>query len=179
METMVSTKTFEVPSSMGVNQIDINNVQLVDYRERIINLIEMNDQDLKQIIFYKRYKHQFITYHTMLYDKRFRCRSFIISYVKDNKYHNDISYANVIVFYKYNNEYFAFIQKYHASNKRISDFAELPDEIVRKLNELYPLLLLSDDYDIISVDAFRHKCIAIEFQDVLCLSEILVDFEHD
>jgi hypothetical protein len=178
MENMTNNTIFEIPSINGINQIDVNNEQLVDYREIIINLIEINDQHLKEMIFYKRYKHQFITYHTTLYDKPFKCYSCIISYTKNN---NDkiISYGRIVVFYKYNDEYFAFIQKYHASRKKISDFVELPDEIKQRLDELYPLLQLSNDYDIISVATFRHKCVSVPFQDVFCLSEFRVDFEHD
>ncbi|CAF4967433.1 unnamed protein product, partial [Rotaria magnacalcarata] len=161
MENIVKNKIFEVPSSTGVNQIDLNNEQLGDYRELVINLIQMNDQQLKQVEFYKRYKHQFTTYHTTLYDKRFKCCSFVISYIKDKNYRSVINYANIVVFYKYDN------------------FVELPTEILQRLDGLYPLVELSNDYDIISVEAFRHKCVAIEFQDVFCISEIRVDFEHD
>ncbi|CAF4171907.1 unnamed protein product, partial [Rotaria magnacalcarata] len=41
------------------------------------------------------------------------------------------------------------------SKKKISDFVELPTEILQRLDGLYPLVELSNDYDIISVEAFR------------------------
>jgi hypothetical protein len=177
MENMINNTIFEIPSFNGINQIDLNSEQLIDYREVIINLIQRNDQYSKEMIFYKRYKHQFITYHTMLYDKPFKCCSYIISYNNINS--TTISYGKIIIFYKYNDEYFAFIQRYHTSKKNISDFVELPVEITQRLDQLYPLLELSNDYDVISVETFRHKCISVQFQDVFCLSEIRVDFEHD
>jgi hypothetical protein len=177
MENMINNTLFEIPSFNGINQIDINSEQLLDYREVIINLIQINNQHLKEIVFYKRYKHHFITYHTMLYDKPFKCCSYIVSYNNNNS--NVICYGTIIVFYKYGNEYFAFIQKYNLSKKQISDFLELPDGIIQRLNQLYPLMELSNEYDIISVGNFRHKCISVQFQDVFCLSEIRVDFEHD
>ncbi|CAF3606240.1 unnamed protein product [Rotaria socialis] len=54
MENIVKNKIFEVSSSTGVNQIDLNNGQLVYYRELIVNLVQINDQRLKQVEFYKK-----------------------------------------------------------------------------------------------------------------------------
>jgi len=179
MENMMNNSTFEIPSFNGINQIDLHHEQLVDYRDTIINLIQIDDEHLQQVVFYKRYKHQFITYHSVLYDKKFRCCSYIISYTNNDNNRDGILYGKIIVFIKFNNEYFAFIQRYHTSKQKNSDFVEIPNEIAQKLDELYPLLQLSNDYDIISVQTFRHKCIAVQFQDVFCLSEIRVDFEHD
>lgn len=175
---MVKNKKIQIPLSSGINQIDLKSPQLDDYRATIINLIETNNQNLQIITFFKRYKHRFVTYHTMLYDKPFKCCSFIISYMDDqNK--NYICYGNIIVFYCFNNRYFALIQRYRTSTKRISYYADLPTEILQKLDALYPLLELSNDYDIISVGSIRHKCVAIRFKGVFCLSEIRADFEHD
>ncbi|CAF1032580.1 unnamed protein product [Adineta steineri] len=171
MENMVNDTKFEIPSCNGISVIDFKSEQLVEYHQIIINLILLNDQHLKEIIFYKRYKHHFITYHTILYDKSFKCCSYIVSY--DNKNNDIICYGRIIVFYEYDNIYFAFIQKYNISKKKISDFVELPIEVIERLNQLYPLMELSNDYDIISVGTFRHKCISIPFQDVFCsMSEI-------
>lgn len=178
MENMINDTRFEIPSSIGINRIDLDSEHLIDYRDIIVHLIELNDQHSKEMTFYKRYKHQFITYHTMMYDKPFKCCSYIISY-NNNNTNGIISYGRIIVFYKYNDNYFAFIQRYHTANKKISDFVEIPVEIIQRLDQLYPLMELSDDYDMISVETFRHKCISIPFQDVFCLSEIRVDFEHD
>jgi len=177
MENMINNSIFEIPSCMGINRIDLESEHLLDYRDIIIQSTRINNQDSEEMIFYKRYKHQFITYHTMLYDKPFKCCSYIISY--NNNTSGTISYGRIIVFYKYNDEYFAFIQRYQTSKKKISDFVELPIEIIERLDQLYPLMELSNDYDIISVGTFRHKCTLVPFQDAFCLSEIRVDFEHD
>jgi hypothetical protein len=178
MENMVNNTIFEIPSYNGINQINLNHEQLSDYRDIIVNLTQINNHHSKEIILYKRYKHYFITYHTMLYDKPFKCCSYIVSYNNNNN-NNIICYGRIIIFYKFDDEYFAFIQKYNVSKKKISDFIELPVEVIEKLNQLYPLMELSNDYDIISVGNFRHKCVSVPFQDVFCLSEIRVDFEHD
>ena len=83
MESVVKNKKIQVPPSSGVNRIDLESQQLDGYRAAIINLIQTNNQHLQRITFFKRYKHCFVTYHTMLYDKPFKCYSFIISYMDD------------------------------------------------------------------------------------------------
>lgn len=175
IENIVSNVKFELPSICGINQVDLNSHQLLDYRAVITNCLQNNNHHLKDIFFYKRYKHFFITYHTTLYDKPFKCCSYIISYNRNNT----VYYGNIIIFYKYKNEYFAFVQKYHSSNKKLSDYLELPVQVIDKLNQLYPLVELSNDYEIVSAKKFRHKCISLKFENVFCLSEIRVDFEHD
>jgi len=175
IENVVNNTKFEIPSISGINQIDLNNRQLLDYRAIIINYITMSNQCLKEILFYKRYKRCFITYHTVLYDKPFKCCSYIVSYNANNI----VYYGRIIVFYKYKDDYFAFIQKYTAYKKKISDYLELPDKVVDKLNQTYPLMELSNDYEIVPVENFRHKCVSVQFEDIFCLSEIRVDFEHD
>lgn len=168
---------FEITSSNGFNQIDFASEQLADYRDFIIDLAELNHQDFNRMTFYRRYKHQFITYHTMLYDKQFKCCSYLVSYNDD---HADIiSYGRIIVFYKYNDRYFAFLQKYKLSKKKITDSLELPQAMVERIDALYPLLELSNDFDVVPVEHFRHKCVSISYQDVFCLSEMRIDFEHD
>lgn len=179
IETIVKTATFELPVPNGVNEINLFNEKLNDYRTMIIDLLGTKQQDSFTSIFYTRYKHFFLTYHTVLYDKPFKCRSYIISYINDSVNYDVLNYANIIVFYKYNNDYFAIIQKYRFSRKKMSDYVELPVEICKKLDEMYPLLELSNDYETISVKMFRRQCVMVQFQDVNCLSEIRIDFEHD
>ena len=177
MKNMIDNTVFETDPSSGINQIDLDSEQLTDYHDFIVDLAESNHQDLKKMNFYRRYKHQFITYHTLVYDKQFKCCSYLVSYNNDES--DRISYGKIIVFYKYNDQYFAIIQKYNLSKKKITDFLELPEGLLEKVNELYPLLELTDDYKPIPVENFRHKCISIPFQDTFCLSEIRIDFEHD
>lgn len=174
---MITDTISEIPSFNGINRIDIHSEQLADYRDLIIDRIQMNRQDLNSMAFYKRYKHQFITYHTFIYDKQFKCCSYIVSYMIDDV--DVVSYGRIIVFYKCGDNYFGFVQKYKLVKKQISDFLELPTQMMQRIDQLYPLMELSDEYDIVPVENFRHKCISIMFQDVFCLSEVRVDFEHD
>ncbi|CAF2099218.1 unnamed protein product [Rotaria magnacalcarata] len=179
VETMVKTTQIEIAVPCGINKINIQNEQMNDYRHTLMNLIRTHGQDLDNIIFYKRYKQLFITFHTVLYDRPYKCRSYIVSYVTNSDGNDILSYGNIIIFYQYMNQFFAFIQKYYLSRKKLSHSIELPVEVCNKLDEMYPLLALSNDYDIIPVLTFRHKCIMIQFEDVYCLSELRIDFEHD
>ncbi|CAF4838892.1 unnamed protein product [Rotaria socialis] len=178
IQSIVNQRKTETTTSYGVNEINLQNECISDYRGHLVYLIQVYDQDLKQIAFFRRFKQSFNTFHTLIYDKPYRCRSYIISYsIKGD--HPVIQYGNIILFYKYNNNYFAFIQKYRCSRKQFSQFVELPIEICNKLNEMYPLLELTNEYDIIRADVIRHKCVMVNFQDVYCLSELKMDFEHD
>ncbi|CAF4842349.1 unnamed protein product [Rotaria sp. Silwood1] len=179
IETIVKTTTFELTASCGVNEINFFNEKMNHYRNIIVALLRTHQQDLNQIIFYTRYKKCFLTFHTVLYDKPYKCRSYIVSYINNSDDNDALNYANIIVFYKYHNDYFALIQKYHFSRKKLSHYVELPVEICQKLDKLFPLLELSDDYDIIPVAIVRHQCVMVEFEDVCCLSELRIDSEHD
>ncbi|CAF3733773.1 unnamed protein product [Rotaria sp. Silwood1] len=53
-------------------------------------------------------------------------------------------------------------------NNKISDSVELSNEILHRLDELYSLFEASISYDVKSVEAFRHKCIAMQLEDGFC-----------
>ncbi|CAF4925855.1 unnamed protein product [Rotaria sp. Silwood1] len=179
IETIVKTTMFELATPCGVNEINFFNEKMNYYRKIIAALLCTNQQDINQIIFYTRYKKCFLTFHTIIYDKPYKCRSYIISYINNSDDYDALNYANIIVFYKYHNDYFALIQKYHFSREKLSHYVELPVEICQKLDKLFPLLERSEDYDIIPVAMIRHQCVMVEFEDVCCLSELRVDSEHD
>ncbi|CAF4418103.1 unnamed protein product, partial [Rotaria sp. Silwood2] len=164
IECINKTTEFEIPSSAAVNEIQLNHTPIDPYRLILMNLVTIENQQHNDIIFYKRYKDKFITCHTLLYDKPFNCVSYIISFKSDL----GVEYGNVILFYKYHDDYFIFVQKYQASNKKMSQFVTIPSEMHQKLDELYPLLTLRTDFTIIPIDSIRHKCIAVPFQDVFC-----------
>ncbi|CAF4441990.1 unnamed protein product [Rotaria sp. Silwood2] len=130
IETIVKTTVFEVKVPCGVNEINFFNEKMNHYRNIIGALLHTHQQDLNQIVFYTRYKKCFLTFHTVLYDKPYKCRSYIVSYINDSDDYDALNYANIIVFYKYNNDYFALIQKYHFSRKKISHYVELPVELL-------------------------------------------------
>ncbi|CAF1385018.1 unnamed protein product, partial [Didymodactylos carnosus] len=99
-------------------------------------------------------------------------------YVNDHEYNVICDrYGNILLFYKYNNEYFAFIQRYQISKKRLSQFVLIPQQMTNKSDELYPLLTLTKTL-IISIKNILYKCIPVPFEDVLYISEIRVDHEH-
>ncbi|CAM4979093.1 unnamed protein product [Rotaria socialis] len=149
---MIKITQIEIAVPCGINKINIQNEQMNDYRHTLMNIIRTHGQDVDNISFYKRYKQLFITFHTVLYDQRYKCRSYIISYVTNRDVKDTLSYGNIIVFYQYMNQFYAFIQKYYLSRKKLSHSIELPVEVCNKLDEMYSLLALSNDYDIIPSD---------------------------
>ncbi|CAF3541607.1 unnamed protein product [Rotaria socialis] len=157
VETMIKITQIEIAVPCGINKINIQNEQMNDYRHTLMNIIRTHGQDVDNISFYKRYKQLFITFHTVLYDQRYKCRSYIISYVTNRDVKDTLSYGNIIVFYQYMNQFYAFIQKYYLSRKKLSHSIELPVEVCNKLDEMYSLLALSNDYDIIPILTFHHK----------------------
>ncbi|CAF4830052.1 unnamed protein product, partial [Rotaria socialis] len=96
VETMIKITQIEIAVPCGINKINIQNEQMNDYRHTLMNIIRTHGQDVDNISFYKRYKQLFITFHTVLYDQRYKCRSYIISYVTNRDVKDTLSYGNII-----------------------------------------------------------------------------------
>lgn len=126
---------------------------------------------------YLRFKQQFITYHSIIYDKPFKCRSCIISFnVDDDTLTN---YGNILFFVQHHSNIYALVQEYEPGRKSIIDFVDIPNALHAKAKQLYPLLQLTDQFRLISVEKIKHKCVSIPVEDLFCLSEIRVDYEHE
>ena len=94
-------------ASCGINEIYLYNKNIDDYRDLLVHPIQKHKEDINRVTFYRRLKQLFITYHTLVHDNLKKCQSYIISYdinVGDNL---GPLYANDILFYKYENDYFA------------------------------------------------------------------------
>ena len=128
------------------------------------------------VVLFLRYKDVFVTYHTVLYDAPYNCCSYIVSYNSKNTH---TEYGQVIVFFKYHEDYYAFIRKYESTKTNTSDHLSIPKELNEKLNELFPLRILSESYTFIPVVDICHKCIQVECREHVFLSEIRIDYEHD
>ena len=133
--------------------------------------------DVNLCSFYLRMKNVFITYHTTIYDQPFKCQSYVISFT--DPVNNFIFYGNIIVFMHINLQFYAFIQKYKSSQKSILHYVDIPIPLQMKVDELFPLVELSDEFMFIPVEKIRHKCVKVPFDGVFCLSEIRLDYEHD
>ncbi|CAF4859119.1 unnamed protein product, partial [Rotaria socialis] len=176
IETIVTRPPFELSKSTGVNSININNRIFDKYRNDFLNILRTFIQNENDIVLFLRFKDVFVTYHTVLYDLPFSCCSYIISYKSTD---SSIKYGQVIIFLKYHDGYYAYIQEYKATEKNISDYVSVPAELKSKLDEIFPLRSLSKSYTFVPIVNICHKCIQVKFHDCVFLSEVRVDYEHD
>ncbi|CAF3749493.1 unnamed protein product [Rotaria sp. Silwood1] len=174
--TVVTRSPFHISKPTGINNISINDHIFDKYRNDFLNALHSFNQDENYVLLFLRFKDVFVTYHTLLYDLSFTCKSYIISYKSMNL---SIKYGQVIVFFKYQDNYYAFIQEYKPTAKTTSDYVSLPDYLKPKLNELFPVRSLSKSYTVVPVINICHKCIEVKYDDYVFLSEIRVDYEHD
>ncbi|CAF3003505.1 unnamed protein product [Rotaria sp. Silwood2] len=177
LRTAIHRPHFQLQSPAGKTKILITSMKMEKYRSLLLNNLRAIGHDDKQVVLFLRYKDMFNTYHSVLYDRPFKCASFIVSYKTPNIDSN--LYGNIVLFYQLKDQFFAFIQQYKKSNTTIFDFLDLPEAISHSLNENFPLLHLSDSYGIIPAGWIQHKCVSVSFHDSFCLSEFRVDFEHD
>ena len=74
---------------------------------------------------------------------------------------------------------YGFVQKYTATKRSINDYVFVPEELKEKLSEIFPARSLSQFYTIVPATNICHKCIEVEHNDHVFLSEVRVDYEHD
>lgn len=176
IEKSTQLAPLEIPGPTGMNKVRFDSSLLDKYRmdlQRALNQLQMN---LNGVILFLRFKDTFITYHSVLYDLPFGCESHIVSFSSPT---SSTEYGHVIVFVGYNEHYYALIQKYQPNNASISDHLSLPAEIKRKMNDLFPIRILTQSFILVSTKKIRHKCIKIESHNMTFLSEIRADYEHD
>lgn len=176
VERTMQQQHFEIAKSIGTNELDVNDRSFDFYREIFIKNIRSLNENENDVILFLRYKDAFDVYHTLLYDLPYTCASYIISYITDDA---SIKYGQIIVFFKLRQNYYAFVREYKSSDRNISYFLSVPLEFEEKLNEIFPVRVLSNSYSIVSVRAIRHKCIQVAYENLLILSEVRVDYEHD
>jgi hypothetical protein len=176
VERTMKKQPFEVFKSIGFNQMDINDYNFDIYRDIFLNNIHLLNENENDIPLFLRYRDTFNIYHTILYDLPYTCVSYIISYKAVDA---SIKYGQIIVFFKLREDYYALIREYKSTDQNISDFLSVPAELEQKLNEIFPIRVLSNSYSIVPVISIRHKCIQVVCEDLLFLSEVRVDYEHD
>ncbi|CAF4309495.1 unnamed protein product [Rotaria sp. Silwood2] len=175
---LIKQPKFDVEIPHGVDEISIDSPQLGEFREMLTDFIQFD-----KVKFYKRFKIPFITFHSTLYDNKFKCVSHIISYKHDQD--DKIRFGDCIIFIQCNNDYYAFINNYRdeAPNNSLSSLLKISDtatcQIIEPLDRLYSVKSKSDSFEILSMSKVRHKCISVPVGDFFCLTEIRNDFEHD
>ena len=178
MSSFMQQPQLTIEKPHGVDEISLASDLLEEFRPKLIQLLGSRD-----VKFYKRFKIPFITFHSMLYDKLFKCVSHIISY----KHKNDdrILYGDCIVFIEIDYDYYVFINQYHEAppNNRLSTLMKIPDndicKITMPLDCIYSMQAKSNSYEILPMSRVRHKCISVPIKNYCCVTEIRNDFEHD
>ncbi|CAM4805911.1 unnamed protein product [Rotaria magnacalcarata] len=176
IESIVITKKSEPPSRFLINEIKLNSSILNPYKKKLNENLNILQHDALKIQFYLRFKDKFVTYHSVLYDKRFSCNSYLVSY---NDQHHQIQYGNIILFYSLENQYYSLIQQFRRTNIRISDELNIPEKFKNILDSFYPICSLNDEFIIIQAGNIRSKCISVPFKQYECISERRINYEHD
>jgi len=176
IERTINKQPLQILKSSVVNRIHINSRIFNDYREVFRKQIKSLNESENDIILFLRYKNTLTTYHSLLYDIPYTCVSYIVSYEAAD---GSIEYGQMIVFFKLREDYYVLIRQYTSTNKNISDFLSIPTKFNDKINEIFPIRTLTNLYTIVSVNSIRFRCIQIESNDLLFLSEVRVDYEHD
>ncbi|CAF3566226.1 unnamed protein product [Rotaria socialis] len=177
LQTMIQTQQVKAPTIAAINEIKWLDGRLSSYQAALSGQLASYKFDVYSCSFYLRFKHFFVTYHTIIYDQSFKCQSYIVSF--SDSTHDFIQYGNSIVFVKSNSHFFVLVQKYKLSKKSITDYVDIPASLHSKINQLFPLLQLSDEFLLIPIEMIRHKCVSIAFDGMYCLSELRIDYEHD
>ena len=176
VERTIKKQSFEVFKSTGLNQMDINDRNFDVYRKIFLNNIHLLNENENDVVLFLRYRDTFNIYHTLLYDLPYTCVSYIISYGAVDA---SIQYGQVIVFFKLREDYYALIREYKFTGRNLSDLLSIPTKFEQKLNEIFPMRVLSDSYSIVPVQSICHKCIQVAYDNLFFLSEVRVDYEHD
>ena len=92
---------------------------------------------------------------------------------------SSIQYGDIIVFVRKEPCIYALIQQYVFGSKSMTDYVDVPIDLHSKANQLFPLLQRSDRFLLIPVKLIRYKCGSVPIDDLFCLTEIRIDYEHD
>ncbi len=96
-----------------------------------------------------------------------------------NSNDSSVQYGNIILFVRKETCFYALVQQYVFGTKSITDYVDIPIALHSKANQLFPLLHISNQFRLIPVETIRHKCVNIPVDDLCCLTEIRIDYEHD
>lgn len=84
-----------------------------------------------------------------------------------------------MVFVQDGSNFYSLVQEYALGRKSMIDFVDIPNALHSKAKELFPLLTLTDQFRLIPVERIKHKCVSVPVEDLFCLTEIRVDYEHE
>lgn len=177
INSMIPQKEFCLPFPALINEVPLEIPLFDPYRNSFVDKLKsLMNNDMKLIKLFLRFKDTFSTYHSFLYDKRFNCASYVISFHDDN---GKVEYGHAIIFYSLENLFYVFIQKYKLAQLKLSDRLDIPDEFKTTIDSFYPLCYLSDELVVIKTADMIGKCVSIPFEQYQCITDRRVSFEHD
>lgn len=119
------------------------------------------------------------TYHSKMYSRKANCNSYTISYLTNNeKCYGEIDYILEI-----NSDIYACINKF-SLELNLRDFSPKSygffyDIVNNNIDRYFKLVMFSNEIEIIKIDCILNKCIVINNNGHLILSELVYEFEHD
>ena len=176
VEALLPRPTVSIESDGCFDKIDLSSPRLDSYRHELIENIHRLGENECDSLFFLRYKRPFITFHSLIYDCLFKCASYLVSY---DSIGGSTLFGDVIIFAKLESRFYALIQRYDFADVNVSAFVDIPDVYRMKLNQMFPLVRLSNQYVMIPVVSLLRKCVRVHLPGHMCLSEVNVDFEHD
>ncbi|CAF2191109.1 unnamed protein product, partial [Rotaria magnacalcarata] len=73
-DCIIATTEYELPSPSLVNEIKLDGCLFIAYYDLFTKQLAGSQQDLNKIKLYLGFKDNFVTYHSLIYSKRFSCR---------------------------------------------------------------------------------------------------------
>ncbi|CAF2057652.1 unnamed protein product [Rotaria magnacalcarata] len=74
IDCIIATTEYELPSPSLVNEIKLDGCLFIAYYDLFTKQLAGSQQDLNKIKLYLGFKDNFVTYHSLIYSKRFSCR---------------------------------------------------------------------------------------------------------
>lgn len=135
--------------------------------------------------YYARYQRGLITYHSLMYTRRFNSNSYSVCVKNDNDPTKLLfSYGEIIFFFYFNDEPFFFFKRYMRSKKSFSSLMN-PIEHISNWNlyvdKYYKLVRhSSSEFIILPCAAIIHKCIFVLLSDEYSVwTPVELELEHD
>jgi hypothetical protein len=118
-------------------------------------------------------------FHSKSYNRKGNCNSYSVSYSEDeNVFYGDIEY-----FLETSNKIFAFLNKHNL--KKNPDTILPPSTgffyniVKNNIFNYYKVIEFSKDVHLINIECIRNRCIIIKIEEIILITELEYEFEHN
>lgn len=175
-ETIIPRDSFRILPPRLVNEIRSNHSLFNRFRSPFTNALQRFNKSIDEIQLFLRFKATFCTYHSIVFDQKYTCCSYIVCYNDDLQKR---LYGNIVIFFSCKNVNYCFIQRYQSVPLLLSDRLDLPRNFKDKIDSFYPILEIGTDYDIVETKNIICHCVSIPYENYQCITDRRVPFEHD